>query len=618
MKNSKDPTKHATPTPPETTDAQNPSRRDFLGKVGVGAALSAAPFIGAAKFMESSGSAETASAAAATVAPAAGPQNFAGFGAARKAKALTVKIQAAQNNAQQSQYQHPNNGDEARYASRIGNFSKTLPHHPVTGEVDRNAYNALLSGLASANFAQLEAVPRTATSTGRLANPLGGLAYNIEGPDSPSLPLSFMPPPIASAAKAAETIEVYWQTLLRDVPFADYATNPYVAEACADMTRLSDYSGPRDANGNVTPQLLFRYPFKDTEKGPYISQFLLQNFNYDAIAITPRISARLPVIQWNPDGTFAYTSGATAGYDYMTNFAEYLARSNGEPLTGAAFLNRVDPTPRFLRSVRDMGLLAGSDRIFSVYFRALSILTGFELDPGNPYESSTRQSGFATFGGAHIAELVAAAAKSERHTWYHKWYVHRHLRPEAYGLLVDRHLRGVKSYPLPAELLNSSALPLIGDYNRNLNIMRGLGNETSYLLPQMLTGGSPSHPSAPAGHAITAGASVTMLKAWFDTSAPFPSTFVPRDLTRDGSPTSALPAYTGGDLTVLGELNKLAQNIAAGRDMSGVHWRVADNYTGLYQGEALAIRLLQEAKATYPESGASFTLTKFDGTTITI
>jgi hypothetical protein len=161
-------------------------------------------------------------------------------------------------------------------------------------------------------------------------------------------------------------------------------------------------------------------------------------------------------------------------------------------------------------------------------------------------------------------------------------------------------------------------LPLIGDYNRNVNQLRGLGNETSYLLPQLLTGGSPSHPAAPAGHAITAGASVTMLKAWFDTSAPFPSTFVPRALTRDGSPTSDLPVYTGGDLTVLGELNKLAQNIAAGRDMSGVHWRVADNYTGLFQGEALAIRLLQEAKATYPEPNATFTITKFDGTTVTI
>jgi hypothetical protein len=41
--------------------------------------------------------------------------------------------------------------------------------------------------------------------------------------------------------------------------------------------------------------------------------------------------------------------------------------------------------------------------------------------------------------------------------------------------------------------------------------------------------------------------------------------------------------------------------------------------TGLFQGEAVAtIRLLNEAKATYPEPNATFTLTKFDGATITI
>jgi hypothetical protein len=547
-----------------------------------------------------------------------GPNNLQAAQSIRRATSLQIKLEAAQQASQDAEYIHPSNGDEELYPSRIGNFSKTLPHDPLTGEVDPAAYDTLLLALKSADFAQLEAVPRTAASTGRLANPLGGLVYNIEGPDPPALPIAFLPPPIASAQKAAETVEVYWQALLRDVPFADYPTNPYVAEACADLTRMSGYLGPRDANGNVTPQLLFRYPFKDTDKGPYISQFLLQDFNYDAIAIKPRITARLPVINWNADGTFSYGSGATAGYDYLTGFAEYLARSNGEPLAGAAYANRVDTTPRFLRSVRDMGLLAGSDRIFSVYFRALGILGGFRIDPGNPYSSSLRQSGFSTFGGAHIADLVAASAKSERHTWYHKWYVHRHLRPEAYGLLVDRHLRGIKNYPLPAELLNSPVLPLIGDYNRNVNILRGLGNETSYLLPQLLTGGSPSHPSAPAGHAITAGASVTMLKAWFDTSAPFPANFVPKRPTRDGSPSSDLPAYTGGDLTVLGELNKLAQNVAAGRDMSGVHWRVADNYTGLYHGEALAIDLLREAKATYPEQNPTFTLTKFDGTTIVI
>ena len=597
------------------TANKNQSRRAFLGKIGkVGAAVTVASVVGVEPFIGS----PTSTAHAVQILP--GPGNMNAAAAQRRAAAKQIRVQAANQASQDSQYIHPSNGDEELYASRIGNFSKTLPHNSTNGEVDPAAYAALLAALESANFAQMEAVPRTVTSTGRLANPFGGLVFNMEGPDSPALPIDFLPPPISSAAKAAEMIEVYWQAFLRDVPLTDYPTNPYVAQACADLTRLSDYRGPRDSFGNVTPQLLFRYPFQDTDKGPIISQFLLQNFNYDAISITPRINPRLPVINWNPDGTYSYSSGATAGYDYMTNFSEYLSRSNGEPLAGAAFGNRTDSTPRFLRSVRDMGLLAASDRIYSIYFRASSIMGGFAADPGNPYvgSNSVRQSGFATFGLAHLTDLLAASAKSERHSWYHKWYVHRHLRPEAYGLLVDRHVRGIKSYPLPAELLNSPVLPLIGGYNQQVNTTRGLGSELSYLFPQMLTGGSPSHPSAPAGHAITAGACVTILKAWFDTSVPFPASFIPKDLARDGAPTTDLPNYTGGDLTILGELNKLAHNLSAGRDMSGVHWRVADNYSGIYQGEALAISILKEAKATYPESNATFTITKFDGTTITI
>ena len=84
---------------------------------------------------------------------------------------------------------------------------------------------------------------------------------------------------------------------------------------------------------------------------------------------------------------------------------------------------------------------------------------------------------------------------------------------------------------------------------------------------------------------------------------------------RDG--TAVVPYRVGIDgppLTIQGELNKLAHNLSLGRDMSGVHWR-ADDIEGNRQGEEVAIRILREARATYPESFAGFALTKFDGTT---
>ncbi len=79
----------------------------------------------------------------------------------------------------------------------------------------------------------------------------------------------------------------------------------------------------------------------------------------------------------------------------------------------------------------------------------------------------------------------------------------------------------------------------------------------------------------------------------------------------------ALVPYKGPDLRVGGELNKLAANIALGRDIAGVHWR-SDGIEGLKLGEAVTVGLLTDLRATYTEDFGSVSLTKFDGTTITI
>jgi hypothetical protein len=75
--------------------------------------------------------------------------------------------------------------------------------------------------------------------------------------------------------------------------------------------------------------------------------------------------------------------------------------------------------------------------------------------------------------------------------------------------------------------------------------------------------------------------------------------------------------YKGPALTVGGELNKLASNIALGRDAAGVHWR-SDGIEGLKLGEAVAVGILRDLRTTCPESFAGFSFTKFDGSTITI
>ncbi len=79
--------------------------------------------------------------------------------------------------------------------------------------------------------------------------------------------------------------------------------------------------------------------------------------------------------------------------------------------------------------------------------------------------------------------------------------------------------------------------------------------------------GSPTHPAYGAAHATVAGACVTVLKAFFDESFVIPN---PVEAASDGL---SLKPYTGPSLTVGGELNKLASNVAIGRNIAGVHWR---------------------------------------------
>jgi len=121
---------------------------------------------------------------------------------------------------------------------------------------------------------------------------------------------------------------------------------------------------------------------------------------------------------------------------------------------------------------------------------------------------------------------------------------HRRLRPEAFGGRVHLHKKGLYPYPLHQDVLRAGVLPLL--HRRN----------GSYLLPQAFPEGSPTHPSYGAGHATVAGACVTLLKALFDETFVIPQPVVP-----DPTGTTLLP-HTGPALTVGGELDKLASNVA--------------------------------------------------------
>ena len=112
------------------------------------------------------------------------------------------------------------------------------------------------------------------------------------------------------------------------------------------------------------------------------------------------------------------------------------------------------------------------------------------------------------------------------------------------------------------------------------------------------------------GHATVAGACATVLKAFFDESD-----VIKNPMVSNTTGTALLP-YLGSPLTVGGELNKVASNVANARNGAGVHWRT-DAVNSLKLGESVAIGILEEQKLTYNDD-VKMTLTRFDGTTITI
>jgi hypothetical protein len=288
-----------------------------------------------------------------------------------------------------------------------------------------------------------------------------------------------------------------------------------------------------------------------------------------------------------------------AGDDHMTGYADWLAIQSGNP--PSASIN-FDPTHRYQRNGRDLGEWVHIDVLFQAYFNALLILfrLGAPFDQANPYNSSLTQIGFGTLGQPYMASVLAAVAREAlKEVWFQKWFVHRRLRPEAFAGRLHNHVLGAASYPIHADALNS---PVLNE------VFTRYG---SYLLPMAFPEGCPTHPAYGAGHATVAGACVTVLKALFDEEFVIPD---PVEASPDGL--SHVP-YSGPPLTVGGELNKLASNVAIGRNLAGVHWR-SDATESLKLGEQLAIRYLKDERRTFSEKFRGFTLRKFDGTLITV
>ena len=497
-----------------------------------------------------------------------------------------AQVNAAVNALNPKYHKATANGDEANAALKhIGNFHKTLKHDNK-GYVDPPQYTvfrtALNAAQAGGTFTALDnALVGAAYSPAseRFTNPAAGLANDIVGIDPRLMP--FAPAPsVASEQCAVEMKEVYWMSLLRDVHFSDYASSATATRAVNDLNTNNgamQWLGGKD----LTAQLLFRgNDLAGVGAGPYISQFMYKPIRFGAQDILQRQET------------------ASAHVDYMMDEKTFLEVENGL-FAGRDGHNSLDPVKRLIRNGRDLAHYVHIDALYQAYFNAMLILLGMNapLDAGNPYPSK-RMKAFATFDGPHILSLATeVATRALKAVWYQKWFVHRRLRPEAYGGLVhfsDPHLNGA---------ITSS--PVIGEIQARTGGTR--------LLPMAFPEGSPTHPAYGAGHATVAGACVTILKAWFDESLPMLDPVV---ANADGTDTVPYTGPGATEMTVGGELNKLAANIAIGRNFAGVHW-FTDYSESLRLGERVATILLMKQSRDYFEK-FELSYTNFDGKTVKV
>jgi hypothetical protein len=585
-------------TPPRSKDsaAEQPSlsrsRRKFLGNVsGVAVAAVTAGAIGLEPLLGGKESVADASVV---------PYSSEG----REDQSLNYRVRTA--SAEKINVgQQPDNGDATRFTDFSGSYSKASLHDAL-GVPNAASWLSLRHALKTGEFEDFENIIVGTPGGGpnsKHNGPQSALALDLEGLDSHATVIP-PAPSVTSNITAAEAVEHYWGAVLRDVPFDEYPTNALVAQAVADMNKLSFLNGGHNFEYPfpVTPGNLFRGQFVPGDgnvQGPYISQFMVQPTSFGAQLLNQQYQ------------TFLSGSGS----EFMTSVSDYQQIQNGGASVGQVAF---DPTSRYIRNGRDLAAYTHVDVLYQAYLTAFLVLGGIGAppNPGNPYIGSRTEKAFGTLGGPDSAgTLGEMATRALKGAWFHKWIKDLRMRPEEYGALVHANL--TKSTPAPQaagalhkDVLNSAVLPII---------QQAYG---SFLLPQAFPEGSPTHPCYPTGHGTVGGACITVLKFFFDGSQKIRPllTHAERDVVLPSTDGLSLDTYTGADrdnLDINGELNKLAYNVSFGHGIhAGIHFR-SSSYWSILLGEQIALSALRDRARSYNEP-FTISITKFDGTTATI
>lgn len=506
--------------------------------------------------------------------------------------------------------------------SSIASFTKLLEHNSKTGLLTQNGqknFDKLIKALETGNQEDFNVIER--------APNIRRLWYNPQSAFSPLLvnlaPESFqVPPPPALESKeaAAELIELYLMALCRIVPFDQYANHETIKMTASLLTQLgSAYKGPKK-NNRVDTSVLFRGNTTGDLIGPYISQFFL----LPLIPLFP--SEETDVGAHNLDLRICKKDRLVPSLDcndFAVNWNDFVTIQNGNIPDKFSKADLTQSCMRYIKNGRDLAWGVYTDAAYDLYYYALNVLVGFNFPYSKqfPYNKGIikNENVGSSMGLSDVYCLIASVCtQAYKVCWYYKWRKYMRLRPEAMaGLVHQSKISNILEFNLDESLFkkynNINLLDLILQNNQKIS-----DQSSTYLLPLVYPEGSPTHPSYPAAHATIAGACTTILKAFFDESTPIASRVDPVEVDPNDNKKLRILKKSQKQLTVGGELDKLASNIAQGRSWAGIHYR-SDNQAGLELGQEVAIRLLQQHIKTYHEKGfEGFKLTKRNGKRILI
>lgn len=479
-------------------------------------------------------------------------------------------------------------------------FSKTLDHgdtvhhFPCKEDVDK-----IISGYFEGKIDSIVQHPET---TRKLENVNAGQSFCLMGTDT-CVPHKGKFYHVDSEEGVFEMAEVYSQSLLRDTPFSDFDSLTTESIHLSCLNNFVNKTSPVDENGMITGKILHRGNTPDELVGPYISQFLYLPYNYGNIPIEQK-------------------------YYGENDYVDSVIPQNWLNIQNGKVDGTVDQTtPKYVYCPRILGAKVHNDPLFQFYYQAALIAFSNGISPtGHSHDVSSSW----TSGGPPdvLASVAHVCLGSLRVAWHNKYGVGMKIRPEVFAQRIElAHSQpqewvdmvpGLSTIKTESQKMSSLLQEVMNDNKNNTGV------ENRFLKLQFPEG-SPVHPSYPAGHAVVAGAGVTVLKAMLSThddngnKKPWPLSDVKHSINGDD-----LINYLDDDkkdMTIVGELNKLASNVSLGRDFAGVHYR-ADGTEGMVFGEEYAITYLVDKCKEYTESYnglfQGFTLEKFDGSTVRI